>query len=293
MTVSSKIDTFKANGDLYRLDREIIKQESLLRELRLEMFVKLISTIDIEHPEKTEKRLLSRLFNICRELADEDDPRAKYWLAMFYGGKLGTAVVGPEYRKAILYINGVGGRLPIYNLAVEVCEYFGKHRNALTYAMQGVVSADILLSDMQFDKGTRSSDTGVFESMKKLYKENGYKLPSIIFWNVNARYQTIPVTKHETGAITVSGFSKNIFKIVQNNDFEFSPEAFMLNVLNSERYKDISLANITTKPPKEKASKEKSKKACGDSKSQKAASGNPKKDFKKKPQNFKKKSQKN
>ena len=93
--------------------------------------------------------------------------------------------------------------------------------------------------------------------------------------------------------ITVSGFSKNIFKIVQNNDFEFSPEAFMLNVLNSERYKDISLANITTKPPKEKASKEKSKKACGDSKSQKAASGNPKKDFKKKPQNFKKKSQKN
>lgn len=149
-----------------------------------------------------------------------------------------------------------------------------------------------IISDMQFDKGTRSSDTGVFESMKKLYKENGYKLPGIIFWNVNARYQTFPVTKHETGAITVSGFSKNIFKIVQNNDFEFSPEAFMLNVLNSERYKDISLANVTTKPQKEKASKEKSKKACGDSKSQKAASNNSKKDFKKKPQNFKKKTSK-
>lgn len=194
MTVSSKIDTFKANGDLYRLDREIIKQESVLRELRLEMFVKLVSTIDIEHPEKTEKRLLSRLFNICRELADEDDPRAKYWLAMFYGGKLGTAVVGPEYRKAILYINGVGGRLPIYNLAVEVCEYFGKHRNALTYAMQGVVSVDILLRDRlklaryladkyfipifktSFPKGTDKDFVKAFlEFLSKNYYEFGLK----------------------------------------------------------------------------------------------------------------------
>ena len=147
MVDTNKIDAFRANSDLYRLDREIMKQEGVLRELRLEMFVKLIAAIDIEHPEKTEKRLLSRLFNICRELADEDDPRAKYWLAMFYGGKLGTSVVGPEYRKAILYINGVGGRLPTYDLAVDVCEYFGKHRNALTYAVQGIVSADILLRD--------------------------------------------------------------------------------------------------------------------------------------------------
>lgn len=145
MTVST--NAFRVNGDIYRLDREIIKQEGVLRELRRDLFVKLISAIDIDHPEQTEKRLLNRLFNICRALADEDDPRAKYWLAMFYGGKMGKSVVGPEYRKAIFYINGVSSRIPVYDLAVDICEYFGKKENALTFAMQGVVSADILLSD--------------------------------------------------------------------------------------------------------------------------------------------------
>lgn len=105
-----------------------------------------------------------------------------------------------------------------------------------------------IISDMQFDLGTQNSDVSVFEEMKELYEENGYKLPNIIFWNVNGRHQTFPVTKNETGAITVSGFSKNIFKIIQDNDFEFNPEAFMLKILNSERYKEVTISKVSDKP---------------------------------------------
>lgn len=147
-----------------------------------------------------------------------------------------------------------------------------------------------IISDMQFDMGSQNSDVSVFQNMKALYKENGYKLPDIIFWNVNGRYQTFPVTKHETGAVTVSGFSKNIFKIVQNNDFEFNPEAFMLNVLNSERYKNIKATDITIKPPKEKNTNEKknNNQKFSDKSKRKPFSNNPKFQKKFQQQSFKK-----
>lgn len=145
MTVFEK--GLRTSEDIYKLDREIIKQEALLRDLRREMFVKLVGIIDIEHPEKTDPRMLGRLFNICRVLSEEDDVRAKYWMAMFYGGKFGAGIIGPEYRKALWYINSINGRIPVYDLAVDVCDYFGKKDAALSYALQGVVSFDISIKD--------------------------------------------------------------------------------------------------------------------------------------------------
>lgn len=129
--------------DIYKLDREIIKAEDRLRSLRKEMFISLIGMIDPDKPFKTDSKLLGRLFNICRILSEDDDPRAKYWMAMFYGGKFGSSIVGPEYRKAIWYLNGINGRIPIYELGVEICDYFGNKENALSYALQGVVASDV------------------------------------------------------------------------------------------------------------------------------------------------------
>ncbi len=146
MTVSEK-SSFRSSGDIYKLDREIIKQEALLRDLRREMFVKLVGFIDIDHPERTDTRMLGRLFNVCRVLSEEDDVRAKYWMAMFYGGKFGSAIIGPEYRKALWYINSINNRIPVYDLAVDICDYFGKKNVALSYALQGVVSLDISIKD--------------------------------------------------------------------------------------------------------------------------------------------------
>lgn len=129
--------------DIYKLDREIIRTEDKLRILRREMFLSLVSAIDPNKPLEADSKLLGRLFNICRILSEDDDPRAKYWMAMFYGGKFGPAIVGPDYRKAIWYLTGINGRIPIYKLGIEICERFGKKENALSYALQGVVASDV------------------------------------------------------------------------------------------------------------------------------------------------------
>jgi hypothetical protein len=68
---------------------------------------------------------------------------------------------------------------------------------------------------------------------------NGYKLPKLIFWNVNSRTCTIPLTENENGVVLVSGFSSTISKMVLSEKLD--PYEVILEQLNSERYKNIKL----------------------------------------------------
>ena len=94
-----------------------------------------------------------------------------------------------------------------------------------------------IISDMEFDMGT-NYDATLFEEIRQLYTENGYQLPQLVYWNVDCRNEQYPVTKDENGTILVSGSSPMLFKMVAGQ--YASPEAFMLSVLNSERYRSIS-----------------------------------------------------
>lgn len=98
-----------------------------------------------------------------------------------------------------------------------------------------------IFSDMQFDRNTKNSDLTVFQAMKRLYEENGYTLPQVIFWNVAEGYETVPVTVNESGVILVSGFNANLFKMIEEDNFKYNPMDFMLKVLTSERYAKISV----------------------------------------------------
>ena len=94
-----------------------------------------------------------------------------------------------------------------------------------------------IISDMEFDCCTIYDET-IFNAMKKLYSEHGYKLPQIVFWNVNHLSYQVPVTKDEKGAVLVSGFSKNLFNyFIQAGS---TPLEFMKSVLDSERYRCLS-----------------------------------------------------
>ena len=99
-----------------------------------------------------------------------------------------------------------------------------------------------IISDMEFDQATsdRWSDRKVtnFDAIKEKYSESGYKLPNIVFWNVNARGGNLPVQQNESGVAMVSGFSPVIFKIAIENK---TPEQVMLDTINSERYNKIKL----------------------------------------------------
>ena len=94
----------------------------------------------------------------------------------------------------------------------------------------------IIFSDMQFDGSVRLT---TLEKAKEAFESNGYELPTVVFWNINARVQNQPATMHESGAILVSGYSPSVASFILKDEF-VSPYDFMLTVINSERYQVIN-----------------------------------------------------
>ena len=95
-----------------------------------------------------------------------------------------------------------------------------------------------IISDMEFDECAEGSSLTNFEYAEKKYREAGYQLPRVVFWNVDSRNRQQPVTMNTQGVILVSGFSPRIFSMVA--DGETDPYAFMLKTLYTERYAAIA-----------------------------------------------------
>ena len=95
-----------------------------------------------------------------------------------------------------------------------------------------------IISDMEFNYCTRDASLSNFEYAKNLYASHGYRLPAVVFWNVQSRREQQPVTMNEQGVALVSGFSPRIFSQVITGDTD--PCTYMLNVLMSERYAPIT-----------------------------------------------------
>ena len=109
----------------------------------------------------------------------------------------------------------------------------------------------LFISDMEFDEARRDGycyygkdedemkeeDNALMKIISDKYKSKGYKLPKLIFWNVNSRTDTIPVTKNDNGLILVSGFSTSIFKMVCSD--ELDPFKALCKELDTDRYSII------------------------------------------------------
>lgn len=102
----------------------------------------------------------------------------------------------------------------------------------------------LIISDMEFNRCARSYNGCVtatlFDTIANKYAQYGYKLPKLIFWNVNSRTGTIPVKQNDMGVALVSGFSTNIMKLVLNG--ELDPYKALVKELNSDRYKAVEEA---------------------------------------------------
>ena len=94
-----------------------------------------------------------------------------------------------------------------------------------------------IISDMEFDYCAKDASLTNFEYAKKLFAEAGYTLPEIVFWNVASRNRQQPVTKNEQGVALVSGCTPRLFEMVASGTM--NPYAFMLEVVESERYAKI------------------------------------------------------
>ncbi len=93
----------------------------------------------------------------------------------------------------------------------------------------------IIISDMQFDAQTNDSDMTWHDAMVKMYNENGYEMPNIIYWNVDSRRDTFQVTSEYKGVQLASGQSPSVFKSILNNIGKTPYEA-MIDTLNDPVY---------------------------------------------------------
>jgi hypothetical protein len=93
----------------------------------------------------------------------------------------------------------------------------------------------ILFSDMQFNECVECDDSAM-QMITRKYEEAGYKVPNIVFWNLNA-HSNVPVAFDKSGAALVSGFSPAIASAVLSGDMDnFTPEAIMLKAVMQTRY---------------------------------------------------------
>jgi hypothetical protein len=122
----------------------------------------------------------------------------------------------------------------------------------------------LIISDMEFDGcavgGKRISsqrdywgrtyceyaelDNRLFDEIAQRYAVEGYKIPRLIFWNVNSRTGTIPVRENDLGVALVSGFSTNVVKMVMSGKTD--PFECLLETLNSDRYAPIERVLLIT-----------------------------------------------
>ena len=104
----------------------------------------------------------------------------------------------------------------------------------------------LIISDMEFDvaqqgwgNSTKILSKPLFEEIKEYYNEIGYDLPKLIFWNVNSRTKTIPLTENELGVTLVSGFSQNVLKMVMSN--KYNPYEVLIEMITNKRYDKVKV----------------------------------------------------
>lgn len=92
----------------------------------------------------------------------------------------------------------------------------------------------LIMSDMQFN--SCKPDVRALEMVRQDYRDAGYEVPAVVFWNLNAA-SNVPVKFDDTGAALVSGFSPSIMKSVLAVNFnEMTPEGVMRKTVMTDRY---------------------------------------------------------
>lgn len=106
-----------------------------------------------------------------------------------------------------------------------------------------------IISDMEFDKATTARiwdksipplDETLFQTIKLRWERQGYEMPLLVFWNVSSRNEQFPMSLDDRGFVNVSGCSPSIFKNLMKGEI-FDAYQFMLEVLNNDRYKVITV----------------------------------------------------
>jgi hypothetical protein len=98
----------------------------------------------------------------------------------------------------------------------------------------------LIISDMEFDIATNDQTINrrLFQFFQQRYKDYGFIIPRLVFWNVNSRTGMIPLQKNGLGIVLVSGFSIHIAKMVMSGILD--PYQCLVETLMAPRYECIT-----------------------------------------------------
>ena len=108
----------------------------------------------------------------------------------------------------------------------------------------------LILSDMEFDEATASryGDYGnhdrfkpLFDSIREKWDEAGYKIPTLVFWQLNVERAPVPEVDNELGIVYVSGYTTDNLDMVLSGELsKFTPERQLEMILSKERYDKVA-----------------------------------------------------
>ncbi len=118
----------------------------------------------------------------------------------------------------------------VFELILNTAVKYGVPRSELPSRL-------FIITDMEFDCCTENAGLTNFMYAKQLFEKHGYRLPEVVFWNVQSRTRQQPVTQNEQGVTLVSGCTPRLFSMVSEG---LSPYQFMLDTVSSERYAAVT-----------------------------------------------------
>lgn len=145
----------------------------------------------------------------------------------------GCTSLHDKIRKALAYDEEANTNIEkVFDLILETAKKYNLSQEEMPANV-------LIISDMEFDYAVDGNVTNkLFKEISKRYTRAGYKLPRLVFWNVNSRTGTIPMKENDLGVALVSGFSTNIAEMVMSSKID--PLGVLLEKLGTERYKKIA-----------------------------------------------------
>ena len=98
----------------------------------------------------------------------------------------------------------------------------------------------VVITDMEFNASSCFSGnrTTPFEEFTKLFKQAGYPVPLIVFWNVASRNVSFPVYQGEAKVALITGFSSDLLYLLLKGE-DFTPLTMMKQALNHDIYQQM------------------------------------------------------
>lgn len=97
----------------------------------------------------------------------------------------------------------------------------------------------VVISDMEFDS-CGGEDWSFYDEMSSRFEKLGYTIPTIVFWNVDARHDTFHVSGERKEVVLASGQSTSVFKTLMES-VNLTPIEYMMKVLNQPRYNCVKV----------------------------------------------------